>query len=136
MLNSLHNPFTLIGRILMGQMFLLAGITKIGAFAGTSGYIASKGLPTPDIVATLTIIVEVGAGLALILGWCTKWAALALAIFTLFASFIFHNYWTLPAAEQMMQKLMFMKNIAIVGGLLTVAAWGAGSWSLDGKSRR
>ena len=54
MLNSLHNPFTLIGRILIGQMFLLAGITKIGAFAGTSGYIASKGLPMPDIVATLT----------------------------------------------------------------------------------
>ena len=120
----------------IGQMFLLAGITKIGAFAGTSGYIASKGLPMPDIVATLTIILEVAAGLALILGWCTKWAALALAIFTLFASFIFHNYWTLPAAEQMMQKLMFMKNIAIVGGLLTVAAWGAGAWSVDGKSRR
>ena len=116
MLNSLHNPFTLIGRILIGQMFLLAGITKIGAFAGTSGYIASKGLPMPDIVAALTIILEVAAGLALILGWCTKWAALALAIFTLFASFIFHNYWTLSAAEQMMQKLMFMKNIAIVGG--------------------
>ena len=135
MLNSLHNPFTLIGRILIGQMFLLAGITKIGAFAGTSGYIASKGLPMPDIVAALTIIVEVGAGLALILGWCTKWAALALAIFTLIASFIFHNYWTLPEAGQIAQKLFFMKNIAIVGGLLTIAAWGAGAWSVDGKSR-
>ncbi len=133
MLNSLHNPLTLIGRCLMAIMFLLAGISKIGAFAGTSGYIASKGLPMPDIVAALTIAVEIGGGLALILGFYTRWTALVLAAFTLMAGLIFHNYWDLPAAQQSMQQIMFMKNVAITGGLLTLAAWGAGAWSMDGK---
>ena len=133
MLNSLHNPLTLMGRCLMAIMFLLAGISKIGAFAGTSGYIASKGLPMPDVVAALTIAVEIGGALALIFGFCTRWAALVLAAFTLVAGLIFHNYWNLPAAQQSVQQIMFMKNVAITGGLLTLAAWGAGAWSIDGK---
>ena len=136
MLNSLQNPLSLAGRVLLAIMFLLAGISKIGAFAGTSGYIASKGLPMPDVVAALTIAVEIGGALALILGFCTRWAALVLAGFTLLAALIFHNYWNMPAAQQTMQQIMFMKNIAIVGGLLTLAAWGAGAWSVDGKSSR
>ena len=135
-MNSLHNPFTLIGRCLIGIMFLLAGISKIGAFAGTSGYIASKGLPMPDVLAALTIAVEIGGALALILGVYTRWAALVLAGFTLLAGIIFHNYWSLPAAQQSMQQIMFMKNLAITGGLLTIAAWGAGAWSMEGKKSR
>ena len=135
-MNSLHNPLTLIGRCLIAIMFLLAGISKIGAFAGTSGYIASKGLPMPDVVAALTIAVEIGGALALILGVCTRWAALVLAGFTLLAGIIFHNYWSLPAAQQSMQQIMFMKNLAITGGLLTIAAWGAGAWSMEGKKSR
>ena len=135
-MNSLHNPLTLIGRCLIAIMFLLAGISKIGAFAGTSGYIASKGLPMPDVVAALTIAVEIGGALALIFGVCTRWAALVLAGFTLLAGIIFHNYWSLPAAQQSMQQIMFMKNLAITGGLLTIAAWGAGAWSMEGKKSR
>ena len=133
MLNSLQNPLSLVGRLLIAVMFLLAGISKIGAFAGTSGYIASKGLPMPDVVAALTIAIEIGGSLLLILGFCTRWAALALAGFTLRAAVIFHNYWTMPAAQQTVQQIMFMKNIAIVGGLLTIAAWGAGALSMDAK---
>ena len=136
MMNSLHNPLTLIGRCMMAIMFLLAGISKIGAFAGTSGYIASKGLPMPDVVAALTIAVEIGGSLALIFGFCTRWAALVLAAFTLMAGLIFHNFWDMPAAQQSVQQIMFMKNIAITGGLLTLAAWGAGAWSVDGKKSR
>jgi len=136
MFTSLHNPLTLVGRILLAVLFLPAGISKIGGFAGTAGYIASKGLPLPEVAAAIAIIVEVGGGIALILGFGTRWAALALAVFTLVATFTFHNYWTLPADQQMMQQLMFMKNIAVVGGLLTLAAWGAGAWSLDGKKGR
>lgn len=136
MLNSLHNPFTLVGRVLMAALFLPAGVSKIAGFAGTVGYIASKGVPLPEAAAIIAIIVEVGGGLALILGFKMRWAALALALFTLIATLMFHNYWTLPADQQMMQQLMFMKNIAVIGGLLTLAAWGAGAWSMDGKQTR
>ena len=136
MLNSLHNPFTLVGRVLMAALFLPAGVSKIAGFAGTVGYIASKGVPLPEAAAIIAIIVEVGGGLALILGFKTRWAALALALFTLIATFMFHNYWTLPADQQMVQQLMFMKNIAVIGGLLTLAAWGAGAWSMDVKQTR
>lgn len=136
MLNSLHNPLSLVGRLLMALLFLPAGISKIAGFAGTVGYIASKGVPLPEVAAIIAIIVEVAGGIALILGFKTRWAALALAAFTLVATVMFHNYWAMPAAQQMMQQLMFMKNIAVVGGLLTLAAWGAGAWSVDGKSSR
>lgn len=136
MLNSLHNPLSLVGRLLMAVLFLPAGISKIAGFAGTVGYIASKGVPLPEVAAIIAIIIEVVGGIALILGFKTRWAALALAAFTLVATVMFHNYWTLPAEQQMMQQLMFMKNIAVIGGLLTLAAWGAGAWSVDGKSSR
>ena len=136
MLNSLHNPLSLVGRLLMALLFLPAGISKIAGFAGTVGYIASKGVPLPEVAAIIAIIVEVAGGIALILGFKTRWAALALAAFTLVATVMFHNYWAMPAEQQMMQQLMFMKNIAVVGGLLTLAAWGAGAWSVDGKSSR
>ena len=136
MLNSLHNPLSLVGRLLIAVLFLPAGISKIAGFAGTVGYIASKGAPVPEVAAIIAIIVEVGGGLALILGFKARWAALALAAFTLVATVMFHNYWTFPAEQQMMQQLMFMKNVAVIGGLLTLAAWGAGAWSVDGKSSR
>lgn len=136
MLNSLHNPLSLVGRLLMAVLFLPAGISKIAGFAGTVGYIASKGVPLPEVAAIIAIIIEVVGGIALILGFKTRWAALALAAFTLVATVMFHNYWTLPAEQQMMQQLMFMKNIAVIGGLLTLAAWGAGAWSVDGKNSR
>ena len=136
MLNSLHNPLSLVGRLLMAALFFPAGISKVAGFAGTVGYIASKGAPVPEVAAIIAIIVEVGGGLALILGFKARWAALALAAFTLVATVMFHNYWTFPAEQQMMQQLMFMKNVAVIGGLLTLAAWGAGAWSVDGKSSR
>lgn len=133
MLNSLQNPLALVGRILLALMFVLAGFSKIGGFAGTAGYIASQGLPAASLLAALTIVLEVGGGLAIMLGFFTRWAALALAGFTLLASFIFHAYWSLPADQQMMQQLLFMKNISVAGGLLVLAAFGAGAISIDAK---
>ena len=133
MLNNLQNPLALVGRILLALMFVLAGFSKIGGFAGTTGYIASVGLPAASLLAALTIVLEVGGGLAIMFGFFTRWAALALAAFTLLASFIFHAYWSLPADQQMMQQLMFMKNISITGGLLVLAAFGAGAISIDAK---
>lgn len=119
-----------LGRLLLGGLFLAAGIGKITAFAGTSGYIASKGLPVPDVLAALTIVLEIGGGLAVIVGYHARLAALALAVFTVAAAVIFHNFWALPAAAQQVQQAMFMKNIAIAGGLLMVTAFGPGLWSI------
>ena len=133
MFTSLQNPLALVGRLLLALLFLPAGISKIGGFAGTVGYIASKGLPMPSMAAVIAIFVEVGGALALIAGFGTRWAALALAAFTLIATFFFHNYWAMPAEQVMMQQLMFFKNIAVVGGLLVLAAHGAGAWSVDAK---
>ena len=133
MLNNLQNPLALVGRILLALMFVLAGFSKIGGFDGTVGYIASKGLPAPALLAVLTIVAEVGGGLAIVFGFYARWAALALAGFTLLASFIFHAFWSMPAEQQMMQQLMFMKNISVAGGLLVLAAFGAGAISLDAK---
>lgn len=133
MLTTLQNPLTLIGRLLLALLFLPAGISKIAGFAGTVGYIGSKGLPMPALGAVIAIIVEVGGSLALISGFGTRFAALALAAFTLVATFFFHNFWGVPVDQAMMQQLMFYKNIAVVGGLLLLAAHGAGAWSLDAR---
>ena len=135
MFTSLQTPLALVGRLLLALLFLPAGISKIGGFAGTVGYIASKGLPMPSVAAVIAIIVEIVGAVALIAGFGTRWAALALAGFTLIATFLFHNFWAMPAGQVMMQQLMFFKNIAVVGGLLVLAAHGAGAWSLDAKRR-
>lgn len=125
------NTLALVGRVLLALLFLDSGYGKIGGFAGTVGYIGSKGLPMPEVLAAGALAVELIGGILLVIGWKARWAALALAVFTLLATFLFHNYWTMPAAQQMMQKLMFLKNLGITGGLLFVAAYGAGRFSVD-----
>jgi putative oxidoreductase len=122
-----------IGRVLLALMFVLAGIGKLSGLEGTAGYIASKGLPMPMVLAVAVGVLELVAGVLLIVGWQARWAALALAVFTVVASVIFHNYWAMPAEQQMMQQLMFMKNLAVTGGLLFVFAYGAGTLSLDAR---
>jgi putative oxidoreductase len=133
MFTALQNPLSLIGRLLLAALFLPAGISKIGGFSGTVGYIASAGLPLPELGAAIAIVVEVGGALALILGYGTRWAALGLALFTLVATVIFHNFWAVPAEQMMVQQLMFFKNVAVVGGLLVLAAFGAGALSMDAR---
>jgi putative oxidoreductase len=133
MFNALQNPLSLAGRLLLALLFLPAGLSKIGGFAGTVGYIASKGMPMPTGAALVAIAVEVLGGLALLAGFGTRIAALVLAVFTLVATVVFHAYWAVPPEMQMVQQLMFFKNIAVVGGLLVLAAFGAGGWSVDAR---
>lgn len=128
MFSSLQNPLSLIGRVLLALLFVPAGFSKIGGFAGTAGFIASKGVPLPEVAATIAIAVELGLGLLLLAGFKTRWAALGIAAFTLVITFIFHAFWADATQAQ-----AFFKNIAVVGGLLTVVAWGPGAWSVDGK---
>ena len=136
MTTSIQNSLSLIGRLLLVALFLPAGISKLTGFSGTVGYIASAGLPAPTLGATLALAVEILGSLALLAGFGTRIAALVLALFTLVASFFFHAYWSVPAAQQFVTQLLFMKNIAVVGGLLVLAANGAGGWSLDARRAR
>ncbi|WP_341702289.1 DoxX family protein [Ferrovibrio sp.] len=123
------------GRILIALLFIPAGISKLGGFSGTVGYIASKGIPLPQVAAAGTIVVEIAVAAALLVGFKARYAALILGLFTLAAAVIFHNFWAVPAEQVMMQQINFFKNLAIVGGLLFVAAFGAGPLSLDSRGK-
>lgn len=129
--SSLANTLALVGRILLAWLFIDSGYAKIGGFQGTVGYIASKGLPGAQALAAAALVVELGGAALLVIGWKARWAALALAVFTAVATFFFHNFWAMPEAQQAIQKLMFLKNLAIIGGLLFVVAYGAGRFSVD-----
>jgi putative oxidoreductase len=123
----------LVARVLLALMFVLAGVSKLTGLEGTAGYIGSVGLPAPMVLAVASGVVELAAGVMLIVGWQTRGAALALALFTVVASVLFHNFWAMPADKAFMQQLMFLKNLAVTGGLLFVVAFGAGSLSLDAR---
>ena len=121
----MNNASQLIARLFLGQMFLLAGISKIGAYEGTQGYMEAMGVPGELLF--LVIILEIVGGLAVIVGWQVRWASWALAGFTVAAALIFHSNF----ADQM-QSILFMKNIAVAGGFMALAAVGAGAYSVEG----
>jgi putative oxidoreductase len=123
----------LVARILLALMFLLAGLEKLSSPAGTAGWIAGVGLPMPMVLTIASGLLEVVAGTLLVIGWQARWAALALAIFTVAANLLFHNYWGMTGEPRMINELMFLKNTAVVGGLLCVFAFGPGSVSLDAR---
>lgn len=133
--HATQNLLTLIGRALIALLFVPAGLAKIAGFAGTVGYIASKGVPLPQLCAAIAVAAELGLGLLILVGWQTRWAALALAVFTVVITVVFHNFWAVPPAQLMQQQQAFFKNIAVVGGLLSLIAWGAGGWSLDSRRK-
>jgi putative oxidoreductase len=125
---------TAVARVLLAAIFVMSGIGKFANLAGTAGYIASAGLPLSQLLAVAAAGLEVIGGVLLVIGWQARWAALALAGFTVFASLLFHNFWAMPAEQQFMQQLMFMKNLAITGGLLFVFGAGPGRLSLDARA--
>ncbi len=128
---NIQNSAALVGRILLAILFIMSGFGKITGYDGTAAYMASKGLPMVGVLLPLTILTELGGGILLAIGYKARWAALALAGFTILAALIFHNFWAVEAAQKMAQQINFMKNVAITGGLLVVFAFGAGRYSLD-----
>ena len=128
---STQDVIALVGRILIEYLFIPAGFGKLMGFAGTVGYVASSGLPLPQVGAAVAILVELGVGIAFLLGYKTRVAAIVLAVFTVLAAVFFHKYWAVPEAMKMMQQINFNKNIAIAGGLLGFAAFGPGRLSVD-----
>jgi putative oxidoreductase len=133
MQNATQNTIVLVGRILLGLIFILSGFGKIAGFDGTVAYIASSHLPLPSIVAALTIVIELGGGLALVTGFYTRQTALVLAVFTLLTGFIFHNFWAAAEAQRLAQQINFLKNLSIAGGMLVLAAFGPGTLSIDAR---
>ena len=131
-MDALNRFGPLAGRILIALIFVLSGFGKITGFEGTVGYIASSGLPLPQLAAIGAIIVELGGGILLVVGWKARWAAAAMFIFTALAALIFHNFWAVAADQAQNQMIHFMKNISILGGLLYVIVHGSGPLSVDG----
>ena len=125
----------LVGRILLALLFLIAGINKLKAPAASAGYFAKLGFPATDVLVWVVIAVEIGAAVMLIVGWKTRWAALALALFTLVATFAAHRFWEFDGAQVANQMNHFFKNLAIVGGMIILAATGPGPLSVDAKRR-
>lgn len=125
-MNKLNPIYSLGGRILIALIFVLAGLNKIGAIEGTQGYMEAMGVP--GILIYPTILFEVGAGLAIMIGYQTRIVALALAGFCIVTAVLFHN----NLGDQT-QFVLFMKNFAMAGGFLFLARDGAGQLSLDNR---
>ncbi|WP_285409876.1 DoxX family protein [Variovorax sp. efr-133-TYG-130] len=125
---SQNNYYAVIGRLLLASIFILSGFGKISAPEATQGYIASVGLPVPMLAYLAAIVAELGGGILLVVGYRARLVSLLLATFTVVTALFFHR--NFGDQNQMMH---FMKNIAIAGGLLQIAAFGAGSLSLDAR---
>src|ERR1700741_2069406 len=123
-MNRLSNFVELGGRLFLATLFLLSGLSKISAYAATAGYMASQGVP--GALLPLVIAIEIGGGLAIVLGWKTRLAALFMAGFTLVAALVFHTHF----ADQN-QLINFLKNVSIAGAFLLLTVHGAGPLSLD-----
>lgn len=125
------NAAAFIGRVLVALLFVFAGWNKIGGFDGVAGYIGSKGLPMPQVLAALTIALELGGGLALILGFKTRWVAAAFFLWLVPTSVLFHPFWASDAASVQNNFNHFFKNVSIMGAMAMLVAFGPGAWSLD-----
>jgi putative oxidoreductase len=120
-----------IGRIALAAIFIMSGFGKVLALSDTAAYIASKGVPLPLVAAVVAAFCELGFGLLIAVGFRTKLAAAALVVFTIAATVMFHDFWTMTGADREMNQIEALKNLAMVGGFLMLIAVGAGRLSLD-----
>jgi len=126
----------LVGRILIGILFLVAGFMKVMNIAGTTGYMTKLGFPAPELMAYLSTIIELAAGVLLIIGWQTRRVAWLLIVYVVIATGMAHRFWEYEPAQRVNQINHFLKNLAIMGGLLEFSAMGAGGFSLDALSAK
>lgn len=129
--HPMHSAALLLGRILLSGIFLMSGVHKITAWDETAGMMTEKGLPAVPLLLAASIAVELGGGACVLLGWCTRFGALLLFAFLIPVTGTMHNFWAFEGQEQMAQMMHFVKNITIMGGLMTLAGAGAGAWSVD-----
>lgn len=121
----------LLGRILLSFIFIFSGYGKIGGFKGTAAFMASQGLPMSEVLLVLTILIELGGGLMILLGWRPRLAALVIFLWLIPVTLVFHKFWGgIDAAQAQNQMIQFMKNVSIAGGMLLVLGFGSGPYSL------
>ena len=135
-MNRINGFLPLTGRIFLSAIFLMSGLGKIADWSGTAGYMSSKGMPFASLLLVGAIVFEICGGLSILLGFKTKIGSVALIIFLIPATLVFHNFWALEGMDQQMQMIMFMKNLAILGGLLTIIAHGSGTLALDNINKK
>jgi putative oxidoreductase len=122
----------ILGRLLIAALFIPAGLTKIPGFEKTAAYMAAKGLPLVSLLLVLTIVIEAGCGLLILIGWRAREAALLLFLFLIPVTLIFHGFWGIEdLAARAQEQRIFMKNLAIMGGVLMIAGLGSGPLSLQ-----
>jgi putative oxidoreductase len=126
----------LLGRILLGAIFVMSGYGKLTGLEGFAASLASQGVPLAPVMAVLAGAVEFSGGLLVVLGFQARLGALGLVVFTIAATMIAHRFWELDGAAYRGQQIQFSKNLSIIGGLLYVAALGAGRFGLDGLRHR
>jgi len=124
----------LAGRILIAVIFLLSGFGKLGNWSGTEAMMASKGLPFVSLLLPLAVLFELGGGLSVLLGFKARHGAIALILFLIPVTLVFHDFWAVQGPQRQMQMINFLKNVAIMGGLAYVVAFGAGSLSIDARA--
>jgi putative oxidoreductase len=126
--SSQAGALALVGRIAIAAIFLLSGFSKLSDPSSTIGYIQSAGLPLPQVGYAIALLVELGGGIALVLGYRTRIVAAILAVFSIVTALAFHS-----ALGDQSQFINFFKNVSMAGGLLNVVAFGGGAWSLDAR---
>lgn len=132
-MNNAQSQLMLVARVLLGLLFLVAGIRKLMAVAGSTGYLAKLGFPAPEVLIWVAILIEVGGAALLIVGWQARKVSWLLIVFVAVATLMAHRFWQFDAAQYANQMNHFLKNFAIIGGLLYVAAFGAGALSVDNR---
>jgi putative oxidoreductase len=130
-MNSANDITTLAGRILISVMFLISGFFKVGGYAQIVGYATAVHLPAPGVAIALAAAVELACGLAILAGFKTRFAAWLLFLYLIPVTYFFHNFWAVQGQEQQTQMVNFLKNAAIMGGLLVLSVNGAGAYSAD-----
>ena len=123
--------YLLVARCLMGVLFIVPAIRQIETYAGSVKYFAFLGFPAPEAMVVLAVVIEIVAGLMLIVGWKARWAAWLLILYVLIAVGMAHRFWQFPEAQQFNQLNHFLKNFAIIGGLLYIVSFGPGRTSID-----
>jgi putative oxidoreductase len=118
-----------VGRVALGTIFVVSALGKLAAWRGVVAYAGSKGVP--QILLPIATALELFGGVSVVLGFRARWGALALLIFLVPVTLVFHNFWAVGAEQQQMEMTNFLKNLAIGGGLLIVFGRGAGAFSID-----